>query len=362
MWKHDTRPIKFCLCVGNFGIQYHNQQDAQHLIDALRKNYSITIDWNGSNYCGMQLDWDYKNRHMDISMPGYIPKLLNRIKHEQPTKPVHAPHQWNKPVYGKTRQYGTPEDTSPRLNPTKLKQTQSIVGSLLYYARAVDPSMLPALNEISINQAQPSENTWKKILTLLDYVHTHQNATIRYHACDMCLHVDSDAAYLVLPKARSRLAGHYFMSDDPNHNKIPPPNGPILTECRTIRRVVASSAEAETSALFHNAQTAIPIRYLLEQMGHRQPPTPLKTDNTTANAFVHQNMRHKKSKAWDMNFWWLKEKIIRKHFKIFWDKGTNNWVDYFTKHFAPHIHQALRPKYIHATNAVIAATVKRILQ
>ena len=192
-------------------------------------------------------------------MPGYIPKSLKRIKHAQPPKPVHAPHQWNKPVYGKTRQYGTPEDMSPRLNHTKLKQTQSIVGSLLYYARAVDPSMLPALNEISINQAQPSENMWEKILTLLNYAHTHQNATIRYHTCDMCLHVDSDAAYLVIPKARSRLAGHYFMSDDPNHNKIPPPNGPILTKCRTIRRVVASSAEAETSALFHNAQTAIPI-------------------------------------------------------------------------------------------------------
>ena len=47
----------------------------------------------------------------------------------------------------------------------------------------------------------------------------------------------------------------------------------------------------------HNAQTAIPIRNALEALGHPQPLTPLKIDNTTANAFVHQDMRHKKSRA-----------------------------------------------------------------
>ena len=93
----------------------------------------------------------------------------------------------------------------------------------------------------------------------------------------MCLHVDSDAAYLVLPKARSRLAGNYFLSDLPKPNTLIRPNGPILTECKTIQTVVASAAEAKTYGIFHNAQTALPIRYLLQQMGHPQPPTPLKT-------------------------------------------------------------------------------------
>ena len=139
--------------------------------------------------------------------------------------------------------------------------------------------------------------TNKKVTQLLDYVATHSNAVIRFHASDMCLHVDSDAAYLVLPKARSRLAGHFFLSDHPDLKRTITPNGPLLTECKTIRTVVASAAEAETHGIFHNAQTALPIRYLLEQMGHPQPPTPLKTDNKIAEAFVHQEMRHKKSKS-----------------------------------------------------------------
>ena len=295
-------------------------------------------------------------------MPLYVPKLLHQIKHAKPKRPVHAPHKWHTPVYGKHRQYGTPQDTSPTLTETEATHIQSVIGSLLYYARAVDPSLLPGLNETSITQANPTETTKKKVETMLDYVATHPNATIRYHASDMCLHIDSDAAYLVLPKARSRMAGHYFLSDDPSTTKIPTPNGPVLTECRTIRHVVASSAEAETSALFHNAQTAIPIRAILEALGHRQPPTPLKTDNATANAFVHQQMRHKKSKAWDMRYWWLKEKFAKKHFQFFWQKGINNWADYFTKHFSPKKHQALRPRYIHRTNAIIQTTIANVLK
>ena len=89
-------------------------------------------------------------------------------------------------------------------------------------------------------------------------------------------------------------------------------------------------------------------------MGHPQPPTPLKTDNKVANTFVQQEMCHKKAKSWDMRLWWLKDKLVQQHFKIFLDTGTNNWADYFTKHFAPKYHKILRQRYLLHTNAVIS--------
>ena len=70
---------------------------------------------------------------------------------------------------------------------------------MLYYTRAVDPSMYPALNKVSLTQAKPTTQTLDKYHRLLDYVSTHPRATIRYHASDMILNVDLDAAYLVLP-------------------------------------------------------------------------------------------------------------------------------------------------------------------
>ena len=87
----------------------------------------------------------------------------------------------------------------------------------------------------------------------------------------MVLHVDSDAAYLVLPKARSRIAGYFYLSKECQITitKSPPINRSILVECKLLRHVVSSTAEAETARLFHNYQTAIMIRNILNALGHK---------------------------------------------------------------------------------------------
>ena len=68
--------------------------------------------------------------------------------------------------------------------------------------------------------------------------------------------------------------------------------------------VVAWAAEAELGGLFFNGQEGIPLRTTLIKMGHHQPKTgtPLKTDNTTADSIVHNNVRQYKSRAMDMRF------------------------------------------------------------
>ena len=123
---------------------------------------------------------------------------------------------------------------------------QQVVVSLLYYARAIDGTMLTALNTISSEQAKPTKQTEQKCQRLLDYAASYQNVFLRYHASNMILHVDSDAAYLVMPQARSRIAGYYQLLDYPTKGGAI--NGPILIECKTIRNMVASVAEAPAAA------------------------------------------------------------------------------------------------------------------
>ena len=60
-----------------------------------------------------------------------------------------------------TRQYPTAPDTTQLLNPKDTKYIQSVTGSFLYYGRALDRTILPALNEIASEQAQPTQNQWK---------------------------------------------------------------------------------------------------------------------------------------------------------------------------------------------------------
>ena len=284
-------------------------------------------------------------------MPGYVDKVLHKFHHQVPTKPQHAPHIWTQPTYGKHQQYAPDPDNSPLLNKKDTKFIQGVVGSLLYYARAIESPMFPALNEIATTQSKPTEKTMKQTKMLLDYIATHKDGKIRFHASDMILHVETDAAYLVLPNAKSRIAGYYYLSTQPLPDPArpnPKPNGPILIECKTLRNVVASAAEAECGGIFHNGQTAVPIRQLLIDIGHPQPATPIKTDNSTAANFTHRNMKQKKSKSWDMRYNWLRDRETQEQLRIYWDKGTNNLADYFTKHHPPKHHVHMRPYFIHA--------------
>lgn len=170
----------------------------------------------------------------------------------------------------------------------------------------------------------------------------------------MQLVVDSDAAYLVLPEAKSRIAGHFYLS-----NTQRKPNGPLHVLCKVLRHVTSSAAETETAAMFHNAQLAIFIRRILEQIGHKQHPTKLITDNSTAATFTNQTLKLNKSKSWDMRYHWLRENEVKKNFQYLWEQGLKNGADYYTKHHPPHVHKTLRPKYL--LNMIQAQTAK-ILQ
>ena len=182
---------------------------------------------------------------------------------------------------------------------------------------------------------------------LLDYLHTYKNAVTRFYRSDMQLYVDSDAAYLIAPKAKSRIAGYFYCSDKSKTTPPNPPlNGPLHIECKILRHVVTSAAEAETAGLFYNCQTALYFQRMLTALGHPQTNTQVKTDNGTAAQFVRDTIKNKRSKSWDVRYHWLTEHQANNDFNIYWDKGENNLADYHTKHHNPKHHRNVRRKYI----------------
>ena len=74
IWAHKTKPTKFCLCVDDFGIKYFSKSDGEHLINALQTAYKITINKEGTDFCGLKLNWNYDKGFVDISMPKYVKK------------------------------------------------------------------------------------------------------------------------------------------------------------------------------------------------------------------------------------------------------------------------------------------------
>ena len=99
--------------------------------------------------------------------------------------------------------------------------------------------------------------------------------------------------------------------------------------------MVCSAAEAECGGLFNNAKQSIVIKNILEGIGHNQKPIGIRTDNNTASSFAHENIRNRRSKAWDMRYHWLKQEDVRKILNIYWDQGKNNKTDYYRVDLIP---------------------------
>lgn len=222
----------------------------------------MTADYSGQNYCGLSLKWNYAAGYVDMAMPKFVEKALRKLQHIQLNKPQHQPHKHISPIFGHQEQFTTPPDESPYLTPTETRYIQSIVGSLLYYARAVDPTILHTINELELSQAQPRENTRVKTKQLLDYLYTHKFATLKYKSSDMCIHVDSNTAYLVEPRGNSRIAGYDYLSSkykpkEDTINPTPTFNEPVHVEFKLLKHGVSSSTEAEIGGIYANCQTAI---------------------------------------------------------------------------------------------------------
>ena len=74
LWKHQAQLTVFTLCVRNFCIKSNSMEDAHHLINVIKKYFKCSINWEGQNYLGLTLDWNYKKSTlvspcMDTSQP-----------------------------------------------------------------------------------------------------------------------------------------------------------------------------------------------------------------------------------------------------------------------------------------------------
>eukprot|EP00804_Cyclotella_cryptica_P003875 CCRYP_015759-RB/>CCRYP_015759-RB protein AED:0.32 eAED:0.29 QI:0/0/0/1/0/0.33/3/0/881 len=332
-------------------VKYVGKVHAEHLINTLTGHYDISTDWDGRRYIGLTLQWDYRNRTVRLSMPGYCEKAGQRFRHSLPTKPQHQPYPSAPRTYGSRQQLCATADTSPALGKQQKTFVQEVIGVFLYYARAVDCTMLTALGSLATQQAKPTTTTLDRVSQFLDYALSHPNAGVTYRASDMILAAHSDASYLSESNARSRAGGHFFLSKNDHY---PNNNGAVLTISQIIKVVMSSAAEAELGALYINAREVIPLRHLLLEMGHPQPPTPMQTDNSTALGVVNNTIQPKRTKAMDMRFHWLRCRINQKHFRPYWRAGATNLADYVTKHHPAIHHQAVRPLFLTTDQPTLA--------
>jgi hypothetical protein len=146
-------------------------------------------------------------------MPGFIKAALHKYQHSDPARPEHAPHTWNPPIYGAKTQFMTEATSSPALSDKKINKLQQLTGTLLYYARAVDPTLIMPINVLASEQSTATNFTADKVIKPFNYCNTHLETNIRYHSSVMILHVHSDASCLSENEAKIREGGYFHMGN-----------------------------------------------------------------------------------------------------------------------------------------------------
>ena len=89
-------------------------------------------------------------------------------------------------------------------------------------------------------------------------------------------------------------------------------------------------------------------------MGWPQPATPMTTDNSVSRGILNQTVKQRRSKAIDMRFYWLQDRIKEGQFIIKWIPGACNLADYTSKHHSASHHREQRPLRLHEPGSVQA--------
>jgi hypothetical protein len=164
----------------------------------------------------------------------------------------------------------------------------------------------------------------------------------------MHLWLHSNASYLNKSKARSHNCSFFYLSNKPElpikpEDPAPPLNAPILVNSKVINTVMSYVQESETGSGFINAKDAIPMRTTLQEM---QGPTPIQFDKKCASGILTDTVVQPRSKAMDMRFYWLRDRVCQQQFHVHWKPGQSNLGDYPTKHHSTKHHIAVRPTYV----------------
>ena len=144
------------------------KDDVEHLLEAIKANYPVKVKMEPDQYVGIDLKWDYNKRELICSMDGYVVLALKEFGIQKPKQTYYGPSLFTKPKYGERVQY-TSVDTTRALTMMEIKFIQQVTGKFLFYARAVDNTMMHTLNNIATSTINSTEQTLDASNHFLNY-------------------------------------------------------------------------------------------------------------------------------------------------------------------------------------------------
>jgi hypothetical protein len=343
IYRHTSNGMLFVLVVDDFACTCKDQSAKEHLLTTLREaGYIMTVDHKGAKFVGLTVDYQPELGWLDISMPGYVDKLLTRFAHRT-IVPCSSPIVYTAPIYGAKAQLTTPPDVSDILTDEDAHEIQEIIGCCLWYSRMTDLPTLPAVSMLSTDQSDRRSSIQHRVDRLLGHLKKYPNNRIRYFASDMKYHCYSDVSYLNVTRGRSRAGGIGFFGWNNNPSRI---NGAVSVLCKVLDVVVSSVCEGEYGAAYMVARNAVWMRAIARALGYPQGATTILVDNTCAVGLSNDTLKTARTKAIDVRFHWLRDRVRQDQFNVVWVKSEDNLADFFTKALPVHAHLARKEQLV----------------
>jgi hypothetical protein len=356
LFKHETLNIMFVLVVDDFGIKYKSVEDVYHLISTLSTIYDMTIDWTGSKFLGMNIEFEgeLSERKVSLSMPDYYKNMLAElgVTHESN---VESPLLYTPPSYGSKTSQSEFRDETPVASQSDIDLLQTGIGKLGYIGMAVDHLILPAVSKLASIQTAPTKHNIQEFNRLLQYVATHPNPKLVYSKGNMRLVAHTDASFMSETRCRTRAADYLYLSSvgpslSPEHPDL---NGAILCTSTIIPLTIPSVMEGEYVAIYNGVLKIINIRDTLLNLGYPQNnPSVLVCDNQAAVSVANRKCSIKKSKSTAMRYYIVQDEIDKRTIDVTWRPGIDkdsgnpiNLADAFTKAHPVHYFKKIRPFY-----------------
>jgi hypothetical protein len=137
--------------------------------------------------------------------------------------------------------------------------------------------------------------------------------------------------YTAMPRIFSKRR-HVAASGAPSSSATTPPTHHPLPPLQshhhhTIGTYTKSAASCETSWIRQHKRNLQPC-FTTHATGYHCEPTSSKWDIHRPKCIAKLTVKHRRSKAIDMRFYWIQDRVKQGQFLVHWRRGADNLADY----------------------------------
>ena len=286
--------------------------DIELMIELIGRKYSCTRLGQVTEYLGLQIHRDDKQRTMTICQRKMVQKIVQ--SHSNLIKPEKMPAPGGQVL--------------EREEDGKLcdeKRYRSLVGKLLYLSKMTRPDITTAVRELSQYLSKPEDKHWQAALRVVGYLSATVDTALHFDGTgDMILEAHVDSAYAPYRSDRKSITGMIVRLGQ----------CPVAWQSKKQGVVSLSSTEAEYIAMAHATAEVMHLRSVLQDLtgnsGH-MAPTVIHEDNMGAIFIATNHVLGPRTKHIDVRYHFVKDAIEDGHVEVSFVRSKSNRADGMTK-------------------------------